>query len=84
MRNPKSAMRRGDRGYRDRLERQVAGSSFCVTALTPEIGYEAATDVARDASETVRPLAVLLAARGLLGQKEAEEILRPERFLAPR
>jgi len=49
-----------------------------VTALNPYIGYEAATDVAKEALATGRGVAELVLERGLLPRVQLEAILRPE------
>ncbi len=68
------------------LRTEVENSIGLVTALNPYIGYEAATDVAKEALATGRGVAELVLERGLLPPEKLEAILRPEALanLAPR
>ena len=59
------------------VERSV---SLC-TALTPAIGYERASEVAREALDTGRGLAELVLEKGYLTRAELDELLRPERMI---
>ncbi|WP_293780913.1 aspartate ammonia-lyase [uncultured Aeromicrobium sp.] len=71
---------------RERLRAEVANSIGLVTALNPYIGYQAATEVAKEALATGRGVAELVLERGLLPPERLEDILRPESLanLAPR
>lgn len=60
------------------LEQEVANSIGLVTALNPYIGYQAATEVAKEALLSGRGVAELVLEKGLLPQEELERILRPE------
>ena len=60
------------------LRAEVENSIGLVTALNPYIGYEAATDVAKEALATGRGVAELVLERGLLPRVQLEAILRPE------
>jgi aspartate ammonia-lyase len=60
------------------LRAEVEHSIGLVTALNPYIGYEAATDVAKEALATGRGVAELVLERGLLPPEQLAAILRPE------
>lgn len=57
---------------------EVRSSIGLVTALNPYIGYDAATEVAREALLTGRGVAELVLERGLLPKEQLDAILRPE------
>lgn len=63
---------------REHLRRNVEHSIGLVTALSPHIGYEMATSVAKQASETGRGVAELVLERGLLTKEQLNTILKPE------
>ncbi|MFD9123193.1 aspartate ammonia-lyase [Kitasatospora sp. NPDC059571] len=69
---------------RDHLSHQVARSIGLATALNPHIGYEQATAIAQEALLTGAGVFDLVAARGLLGDAELREILRPANLIGPR
>ena len=56
----------------------VEHSIGLVTALNPHIGYQAATEIAKEALESGRGVAELVLERGLLTATRLEELLRPE------
>ena len=60
---------------RDLLRARVADSIGLVTALSPEIGYENATDVAQEALISGRGVAAIVAERGLLTTERIDAIL---------
>jgi aspartate ammonia-lyase len=60
---------------RDLLRARVADSIGLVTALSPEIGYENATDVAQEALISGRGVADIVAQRGLLTAERIDAIL---------
>jgi aspartate ammonia-lyase len=60
---------------RDLLRTRVANSIGLVTALSPVIGYEDATDVAQEALVTGRGVAEIVEQRGLLSRDRIEAIL---------
>jgi aspartate ammonia-lyase len=62
----------------DLLRDRVAESIGLVTALTPTIGYAAATEIAQEALQSGRPVADLVVERGLLTAERLGELLRPE------
>lgn len=63
--------------------RYVENSIGLVTALNPHIGYEASTDVAREALESNRSVYELVLEKKLLTKEKLEEILKPENMLGP-
>jgi aspartate ammonia-lyase len=60
---------------RDMLRARVADSIGLVTALSPEIGYENATDVAQEALVSGRGVVEIVAQRGLLSPERIDAIL---------
>ncbi len=75
---------RGITANREHMRAQVENSIGIVTALTPYIGYEQATELAQDALQTGRSVYKLALAKGLLTREALEEILKPERLTRPR
>ena len=74
---------RGITANREHMRAQVENSIGIVTALTPYIGYEQATELAQDALQTGRSVRSWRWPR--LATREAlEEILKPERLTRPR
>ena len=62
----------------DVLREAVENSIGLVTALNPHIGYEAATDIAKEALSTGRGAAELVLEKGLLPADRLAALLRPE------
>ena len=62
----------------DRMRWYVEHSIGVVTALLPAIGYEKATEVAKEALATGRGVTEIVLERGWLTRAELDEILRPE------
>jgi len=62
----------------DRLRRSVEESIGLVTALNPYIGYQAATEIAREALLTGAGVADLVIAHGLMDAEQLAAVLRPE------
>jgi len=62
---------------RDLLRRRVADSIGLVTALSPRIGYENATEVAQEALTTGRSVADIVTHRRLLTAEQLEALLSP-------
>ena len=63
---------------RERLRESVENSIGLVTALNPYIGYQAATDIAREALLTGAGVAELVVAHGLMDAEQLAASLRPE------
>jgi aspartate ammonia-lyase len=62
----------------DRLRYFVEHSIGVVTALVPAIGYEVATQVAKEALDTGRGVYDIVREKGLLTRQELDRILNPE------
>ena len=56
----------------------VENSIGIVTALNPFIGYEASTELAKDALENNRSVYELVLEKNLLSKEKLDEILSPE------
>jgi aspartate ammonia-lyase len=68
----------------DRMRQFVEHSIGIVTALVPVIGYEASTEVARDALASGRGVFELVMERGLMTREQLDHALNPEGMTAPR
>jgi aspartate ammonia-lyase len=62
----------------------VEHSIGIVTALLPMLGYEKATEIAKDALESGRGVYDLVRERGLMTREELDNALNPEAMTAPR
>jgi aspartate ammonia-lyase len=62
----------------DRLRYFVEQSIGVVTALVPAIGYERATQVAKEALDSGRGVYDIVLEKGLLTQEELDRLLDPE------
>ena len=67
----------------EHCRRLVENSVGLATALLPWIGYAAATRVARQAQESGRTVREIVLEMGLLSAEELEDVLQPERMVAP-
>jgi aspartate ammonia-lyase len=65
---------------RDMVEKSVG----VVTAVVPKIGYEKASEVAKEALETATPVREILLRKGYMTEKEIDELLSPESMTGPR
>ncbi len=68
----------------ERCREMVMGSIGIVTALNPLIGYEASTQLAKEALETGKGVYELALEKKLLSKEEIDNILKPENMLKPR
>src|SRR2546423_8285906 len=68
----------------DRMRYFVENSIGIVTALVPAIGYEASTEIARDALASGRGVYDLVMERGLMTREQLDQALNPEAMTAPR
>jgi aspartate ammonia-lyase len=68
----------------ERCREMVEGSIGLVTAVVPTLGYEAASEIAKEALATGRSVRELILERGLLTADELDRILSPEAMTAPR
>jgi aspartate ammonia-lyase len=62
------------------LERQMAETVGIVTALNPVIGYERASELAREAYETNRGILEIVRERKILTEDQIREVLDPEKL----
>jgi aspartate ammonia-lyase len=62
----------------DRMRWFVENSIGIVTALVPVLGYEASTEIAKEALETGRGVYDLVLERGLMTRAQLDEALNPE------
>jgi aspartate ammonia-lyase len=74
---------RGIEANRDAMRVQVERSFGLVTAVAPYIGYEAASEVAREAAQTGRPVKDILLERGLFTEDELAIVLSPQEMTKP-
>jgi aspartate ammonia-lyase len=65
---------------RDMVEHSIG----IVTAVVPALGYERASEVARDALRTGRPVRELILEKGYLSAGELDALLSPEAMTRPR
>jgi aspartate ammonia-lyase len=69
---------------RARMRAFVESSIGIVTALVPVLGYEAATEIAKEALETGRGVYDLVCDKGLMTREELDRVLNPEGMTEPR
>ncbi len=62
---------------------QVKNSIGIVTALNPALGYEASTQLAKEALETNRGVYELVLEKNLLSKEELDKLLAPESMIGP-
>ena len=67
----------------ERTQSAVRNSIGIATALNPYIGYEAATEIAKEAHASGRNVAELVLERGLMTRQQLERVLRPENLTQP-
>ncbi len=68
----------------ERMRFFVENSIGIVTALVPILGYEAATEIARDALESGRGVYDLVCERELMTREELDRALNPDTMTSPR
>ena len=68
----------------ERCRSMVERSIGIVTALNPVLGYETATELAREAARSNRGVYDLVLEKGLLSRAELDALLSPEGMLKPR
>ena len=68
----------------ERCREMVEGSIGLVTAMVPVIGYELASEVAKEALTTSRSVREILLDRGVLTAEELDRLLSPEAMTSPR
>ncbi len=69
---------------RERCRNMVYHSIGLVTALNPYLGYETSTELAKEALHSGKGIYDLVLEKGLMSQKELDNILRPENMIKPR
>jgi aspartate ammonia-lyase len=62
----------------------VENSISLVTALNPVLGYEVSSQLAKEALEADRGVYELVLEKNLLSKEELDELLKPEKMIAPR
>jgi aspartate ammonia-lyase len=62
---------------------QVKDSIGIVTALNPTLGYEASTQLAKEALETNRGVYELVLEKNILSKEELDKLLGPENMIGP-
>jgi aspartate ammonia-lyase len=68
----------------ERCREMVEGSIGLVTAMVPVIGYELASEVAKEALTTSRSVREILLDRGVFTAEELDRLLSPEAMTSPR
>ena len=74
---------RGITAHADLMRRQVEESFGLVVAVAPYVGYEVASEVAREAQATGRAVKEILLQRGLFTPEELAVILSPQEMTKP-
>ncbi len=74
---------RGLEADRERIERYLEQSLALVTALAPEIGYERAAGIAKEASQTGRTIREVAREKSGLPEQKLAELLDPARQAGP-
>jgi aspartate ammonia-lyase len=75
---------RGITANAERCREMVEGSIGLITAVVPALGYELASEIARQALVTGRPVREIILERGLLSPGDLDRILSPEAMTTPR
>ncbi|MGD8922517.1 MAG: aspartate ammonia-lyase [Candidatus Zixiibacteriota bacterium] len=68
----------------DHCRRMVENSIGLVTALNPVLGYEASTQLAKEALDTNRGVYELALEKNLISKEELDSLLKPENMIRPR
>lgn len=69
---------------RERCRQYVEDSIGLVTALNPVLGYERASEIAKEALESGGSVYQIVLKKGYLEQEELEDLLKPENMTRPR
>ncbi len=69
---------------REHCREMVENSISLITALNPVLGYEACSQLAKEALESNKGAYELVLEKGLLSKEELDEYLKPENMLSPR
>jgi aspartate ammonia-lyase len=62
----------------ERCREQVHNSTACLTALVPVLGYEKASEIAKEARQTGKSVRETVLEAGLLKPEEFEDLISPE------
>jgi len=65
----------------EKLEENIQRNSILVTALVPEIGYDKATEIAKEAISKSKTIKDVLLEKQLLSEKQIDEILDIEKLI---
>jgi aspartate ammonia-lyase len=68
----------------ERCRELVEGSIGLVTAVVPTVGYEVASEVAKEALTSGRSVREILLDRGALSAEQLDRLLSPEAMTSPR
>jgi len=75
---------RGVTANREHCRALVEGSIGIVTAIVPALGYERASEVAKEALASGRSVREIILARGLMGTEQLDELLSVDAMTRPR
>jgi len=67
----------------EQLEHYVNTSIGIITAINPHIGYESATEIAREAFTTGKPVREICLNKGVLSEEDLDKILNPKEMTKP-
>ena len=65
----------------EKLEENIQRNSILVTALVPEIGYDKAAEIAKEAISKSKTIKDVLLEKQLLSEKQIDEILDIEKLI---
>ncbi|MFB3880600.1 MAG: aspartate ammonia-lyase [Armatimonadota bacterium] len=68
----------------ERCRQQVEGHYGLAVALAPRLGYDVASEVAREASQSGRSVKEVVLGRRLLSEEELTAMMAPERMTSPK
>jgi aspartate ammonia-lyase len=75
---------RGITANKEHCREMVERSIGIITAVVPQLGYEEASEIAKEALETGMPVREIILKKGFLNREEIEELLSPESMTRPR
>lgn len=67
----------------EQLNHNIETSLGIITAINPHVGYEKATEIAREAFETGKPIREICMSKGILTEEELDKILDPHEMTKP-
>ncbi len=68
----------GIEANRERCRENIEASTVLATALIPQIGYEKATEIARQSMETGKSVRELVKEHGIMGDEQVDDLITPE------